>query len=324
MLLKEAPGEAMVVREGGLVVTRSDDVDDQAALLKGWDQSYTQLEAGNFEAEVRSAQLTRDCGVFRKMTNKKLHKVFALPASMFGFAVQVGQSGPTVFQGQLTSPGDVLLLPGDQQLELICHGKFDVVAAAFPRAELESLTGASAKFGLAAGILRGARGKEVGRWLLSEFSELSHAKLSVCSTRAAQFHDELLHRCAGALDTQFENDRSSRQLALRIFDEAKAYITDSIGSGYVPAVKEVAAHLRRSTRTLEYSFDQVVGVPPSRYLKCLRLCCARRDLKDDAEASVTTVAVKWGFWHFGRFSAAYREMFGELPSQTRSRRRSVV
>jgi len=313
----------MVAREGGLVVTRSDDVDDQATLLKGWDQSYTQLEAGNFEAEVQSAQLTRDCGVFRKMTNKKLHKVFALPTNTFGFAVQVDQSGPTVFQGQLTSPGDILVLPGDQQLELICHGKFDVIAVSFPRAELELLAG-PAQFGVAAGILRGGRGKEVGRWFLSEFSELSRAKRNICSTRAARFHDELLHRCAGALDTPFENDRPSRQLALRIFDEAKAFINDSICREYVPSVNEVAAQLRRSTRTLEYSFDHVAGVPPSKYLKCLRLCCARRDLKDSAEASVTAVAVKWGFWHLGRFSIAYREMFGELPSQTRGKRRPAI
>jgi hypothetical protein len=33
----------------------SDDFDDQAAMLKGWDQCYTQLEAGGFEATVQAA-----------------------------------------------------------------------------------------------------------------------------------------------------------------------------------------------------------------------------------------------------------------------------
>ena len=27
-------------------------------------------------------------------------------------------------------------------------------------------------------------------------------------------------------------------------------------------------------------------------------------------------AMKWGFWHFGEFSRAYKECFGELPSDT--------
>jgi AraC family transcriptional regulator, ethanolamine operon transcriptional activator len=58
----------------------SDDVDDQAAMLKGWDQSYTQLEAGGFEATVQAAFLTHGSGIFRKTTNRKLHKIFAPPA----------------------------------------------------------------------------------------------------------------------------------------------------------------------------------------------------------------------------------------------------
>ena len=30
--------------------------------------------------------------------------------------------------------------------------------------------------------------------------------------------------------------------------------------------------------------------------------------------------VEWGFWHFGEFSRAYKECFGELPSETLRRR----
>ena len=32
--------------------------------------------------------------------------------------------------------------------------------------------------------------------------------------------------------------------------------------------------------------------------------------------SVTTVALRWGFDHFGRFSVDYRRMFGESPVMT--------
>jgi len=41
----------------------------------------------------------------------------------------------------------------------------------------------------------------------------------------------------------------------------------------------------------------------------------------DAEETVTAIALKWGFSHIGRFSIAYRERFGESPSQTVLRRR---
>jgi transcriptional regulator GlxA family with amidase domain len=39
-----------------------------------------------------------------------------------------------------------------------------------------------------------------------------------------------------------------------------------------------------------------------------------------SEESTSVVALDAGFTHLGRFAAAYRERFGELPSATRSRR----
>jgi AraC-like DNA-binding protein len=31
---------------------------------------------------------------------------------------------------------------------------------------------------------------------------------------------------------------------------------------------------------------------------------------------VSAEALRWGFWHFGEFSRAYKKCFGELPSET--------
>ena len=40
-------------------------------------------------------------------------------------------------------------------------------------------------------------------------------------------------------------------------------------------------------------------------------------LETDPAATVTTVAMRFGFVHLGRFAAEYRRMFGEIPSETR-------
>jgi len=78
-----------------------------------------------------------------------------------------------------------------------------------------------------------------------------------------------------------------------------------------------------SERTLEFAFKAVMGLSPMAYLTRLRLHRVRTALlaADQVSTKVSIEALKWGFWHFGEFSRAYRECFGELPSGTLQRKR---
>jgi len=55
---------------------------------------------------------------------------------------------------------------------------------------------------------------------------------------------------------------------------------------------------------------------PMRYLWLRRMYLAHRALRtaDVAVATVTEIATNYGFWELGRFSVAYRSLFGEAPS----------
>ena len=77
-----------------------------------------------------------------------------------------------------------------------------------------------------------------------------------------------------------------------------------------------------SERALQYAFKDVVGVTPVAYLIRLRLHRVRQALLAAGRGSTTVsaVALDWGFWHLGEFSRAYKECFGELPSETLRRR----
>ena len=73
-----------------------------------------------------------------------------------------------------------------------------------------------------------------------------------------------------------------------------------------------------SVRSLQLAFQQFKDTTPLNYLRQLRLESVRRELvagKRD-RISISDVARNWGFTHIGRFSALYREAFGEMPTET--------
>ncbi len=81
-----------------------------------------------------------------------------------------------------------------------------------------------------------------------------------------------------------------------------------------------------SERALQYAFKEVMGLTPVAYLIRLRLHRVRQALLAATHGSTTVsaVALDWGFWHFGEFSRAYKDCFGELPSDTLRRKPSAV
>jgi AraC-like DNA-binding protein len=99
-------------------------------------------------------------------------------------------------------------------------------------------------------------------------------------------------------------------------DYAMAQSTDRL---YVTDLCRVAAV---SERTLEYAFKEITGLTPVNYLTRLRLHRVRQALlaASPGSTTVSTEALNWGFWHFGEFSRAYRDCFGELPSETLRRK----
>ena len=79
---------------------------------------------------------------------------------------------------------------------------------------------------------------------------------------------------------------------------------------------EMCAQIGTSYWTPRDCSLEYLGMSPKRYLWLRRMHMARRALKNaDAErTTVTEIASDCGFWEFGRFSVAYRSLFGESPS----------
>ena len=83
-------------------------------------------------------------------------------------------------------------------------------------------------------------------------------------------------------------------------------------------LSELASSTGVSIRSLQAGFKQYTGLSPMEFLKQNRLARVHDELlnPDSDFASVAEVAFYWGFNHLGRFAAAYKARYGELPSQT--------
>ena len=79
----------------------------------------------------------------------------------------------------------------------------------------------------------------------------------------------------------------------------------------------IAQRIGIPNRTLRYIFAKHYGTSPRRYLIHRRMESARSALlKAQPSENVTTIAMEHGFYELGRFSAHYRQHYGEVPSAT--------
>jgi len=89
-------------------------------------------------------------------------------------------------------------------------------------------------------------------------------------------------------------------------------------SGRPPLIADLCRAAGVSERTLRNAFHDVHGLSPKQYLLRHGLEEARHALQlaRGARGAVTLVATECGFFELGRFAGAYRQLFGERPSDT--------
>jgi AraC family transcriptional regulator, ethanolamine operon transcriptional activator len=159
---------------------------------------------------------------------------------------------------------------------------------------------------------------------LVDSAVLDPALFNESETERGAAQVELLETLLATLDmaSDFEpsrNDRT-RQAQSRIVKIAEDHAQSQTGASlYVTDLCRVTGV---SERTLEYAFREITGLTPMAYLLRLRLHGVREALlaATPASTTVSAAALNWGFWHFGEFSRAYKDCFGELPSETLRRK----
>lgn len=102
----------------------------------------------------------------------------------------------------------------------------------------------------------------------------------------------------------------------RMLRRALDFIHDN--AHYEISIRDIAAASDVTPRAIQYAFREHMHTTPLEYLRRVRLERAHRELKsaDPALDTVTSIAGRCGFSHPGRFSSAYKQVFGTEPSRT--------
>lgn len=170
-------------------------------------------------------------------------------------------------------------------------------------------------------ITRGS-GATLRRLILHLISEAEHEEAPIGSggLLAHQLEDAVL---TGLLEAHRHNFRCHLSRASvghetpipRHVRLAEEYLLAHLGQNHT--LEEIAQAVGVSTRALQMGFRQFRNSTPMQFLRNARLARVHEELLRAEQGSmVTDIAMRWGFTHFGRFSASYRQRFGCTPSQT--------
>lgn len=297
------------------------DADDAAAIQRRWlPMAYDQMDAGVFEGRYRQVEYGRTLVAVEGQNRTVLKQQYTPPAYCTVSAIRQiyghGRCGLDALAER-----SIGYMPGQNDYEVLLPPS-EIV---FFRFEQERLLRAADDLGyrvpsqgqrvLFLNGLDAAGLNEVADTLLALGPTLGQAEAA--QPNPAYLDQVVLERILGILlDDAATSSRMPWVNAQRITQAARDLIDASPGEPLT--VMDLCHALHVSRATLQRCFVQVYGVPPLVYLRIRRLNSVRRALKAQrgSGATVTSVAMHWGFFHLARFAHDYQQQFGELPSET--------
>lgn len=307
-------GEAAVVHAAS-----TSDIDEQAALLRGWNQTYDQISAGRFSGSFLEAQIDR-VQLFREITSNSLQQTGALPEGTIAVGAPISLRGSATFCGRPCDGRQLHVFSGHDQFEFFSPRGLDIVGfvllehdlrSALTSDELEEIMPSLAKPHLRSVDLSALNRV---RHIFSDVCEIvTEPSDSTCDPiRLSSMSRDVISAVANGLAHGYR-DRFDVPPAKRTQIVRNARDLVSEWPNDFMCIADLCRELGVSRRALQQSFQETLGVKPSVYIRAVRMNGARRAIK--TANSVAEAATLWGFWHFGRFARDYNMMFGELPSE---------
>ncbi|MDH4451254.1 MAG: helix-turn-helix domain-containing protein [Rhodoferax sp.] len=297
-----------------LRVIEARDADEHAGNLTHWEQRYDQTTPGAFHGLLEEMQLP-GMQVFRESTSQGMRQTCCVWPDALWFGLPYSALA-TRINGRSATPDSVLVRPGHCEFELVTPADYTIFGVVVRQ---DTLRDAAQGMGMDLDWERLCRAEVVQASPAARRQCLQTLHALLSGDTAASTDPQHLALAAllplldtGVVDSAVRNSQARRQ---RIVAKARDHLLAH--HDHTITVPDLCQRLFVSRRTLQYCFEDVLGMTPVQYLRILRLNGARRDLLRKPDSTVRDVAADWGFWHFSQFAHDYRTLFGHSPSQSR-------
>jgi len=300
--------------------------EELSAMQFGWEAEFTQLGPAERASRINLVR-SDNAGICHFEFNSKFdQRMYVLPG-YYSFGLLEPNTTRAMVQGKTAPPGALVAFPSQDESHGVSSAGFhgngihfkgtylEAIAETVFRIPLRSLVPKARIYSLTSSLLSQLQG-EMYKWRRM-------AEPGFPNTEALLAHREealsiaVLNGLRHSAEIQETPFMSSDKVVKLVLDYVHSESSEEI------TAVEMCTLANCSQSWLEHSFKKRFGVTPKKYVKYLRLSRLREKLLNPDEIEGRTVielASTYGFWHMGQLAADYRNVYGELPSDTLKKR----
>ena len=313
-----APKQGTSQTTNTLCVKVAADADLHAANLTNWQQEYDQTSGGHFEGKIVELAFG-DLQVFCESTNQALQqRCLVWPESVW-LGIPLARQAECRVNGMSVRSQNIMCRPGNTAFELTTPNHYNLFGIVINQ---NTLMETAHTHGI---TIKWHELNRHGRLAIPEhtLTNVRYILSRLLNTHGTPRHaNRLTHDLVMiavleilATETPQPPKKSSYTHRKHVVDKARQFVASHLDTPLT--ITDLCAVANVSRRTLQYSFESILGVSPIQHLRISRLNGVRRAIISSANHHhILDIAAQWGFWHMSQFAKDYKKLFGELPSQT--------
>lgn len=310
----------------GFAALETNDPSQFELALQPWELLARPKSAATFRhsiAMLRGANFL----LYRENFSRSISVIGLSPPGMLGIGIPISSGVDAQYWGRVHGPTSCpMILSGplnvaweNDHQQIVALVDINSLRASVPNREFEQLI-----------VLAGARRADIEPTVRYAFTMFVEDTLKLCASKpklsensAFQRHIcERLVLLLSSISRATLSEKGSRHSSFRSRGFQRAIDFMREGATVNPTMTELCRVAGTSERTLQYAFKDVFDVSPQEFMTRRRLHSVKRALLsvEPSSAFVGDVAMEHGFFELGRFAGKYLRYFGELPSETISKR----